>query len=348
MTLLSVLDQSPIRSGATPADAVNETLALAEATERLGYHRYWLAEHHSSGGLAGTTPEILIGQVAARTSRLRVGSGGVMLSHYSPLKVAENFRMLETLFPGRIDLGIGRAPGSDQLTASALASGPGSLGVEHFPGQVRDVIGYLNGALPSEHPFANVRAMPEGPTNPEVWMLGSSDSSAAMAAYFGCAFSFAHFINAQGGETVMDYYRENFKPSDTLAEPRGSIGVFVICADTETEAERLAKSRNLWLLRLYRGETFPVPTIEEAEAYPYTERELAVVRHARQRTIAGTPEEVRDRLNELGQLYGVDEFVVVTICHDFSARLRSYELLADAFDLTPQDAAAVQPEAASA
>ena len=340
MTVLSVLDQSPIRSGATPADAVRETLTLAQTVERLGYHRYWLAEHHSSGGLAGSTPEILIGQVAARTSELRVGSGGVMLSHYSPLKVAENFRMLETLYPGRIDLGIGRAPGSDQLTAMALAHGPGALGVEHFPAQVRDVIGYLNGELPDDHPFRNVRAMPEGPTTPEMWMLGSSDQSAALAAYFGCAFSFAHFINADGGDQVMAYYREKFQPSEALAVPRGSIGVFVICADTEAEAQRLAKSRELWLLRLYRGETNPVPTIEEAEAYPYTDRERAIVRHSSARTIAGAPEQVRDRLLDLGRLYGIDEFVVVTICHDFGARLRSYELLAAVFEIEPRESRA--------
>ncbi len=335
MTLLSVLDQSPIRAGVTPADAINETLRLAQAVEGWGYHRYWLAEHHSSGGLAGSTPEILIGQVAARTTTLRVGSGGVMLSHYSALKVAENFRMLETLFPGRIDLGIGRAPGSDRMTAMALAQGPGSLGIEHFPGQIRDLMGYITGSLPEDHPFARIEAMPSGPTNPELWLLGSSDQSAGYAAYFGCAFSFAHFIVAEGGWDVMRYYRDNFQPSDSLAEPRGSIGVFVICADTEAEAVHLTKSRDLWMLRLTRGETMPVPTIEEAESYPYTERERAIVRHNSGRTIAGDPGQVRDRLLELGGLYGIDEFVVVTICHDFEARLRSYELLAEAFGLTP-------------
>ena len=178
MPVLSVLDQSPIRSGGTAADAVAETIELARACERWGYHRYWLAEHHSSRGLAGSTPEILIGQVAARTSRMRVGAGGVMLSHYSALKVAENFRMLETLYPGRIDLGIGRAPGSDPRTARALAHGPGALGVEHFPEQIADLIGYVHGELPQGHPFRGVRAMPEGPTMPEVWLLGSSGESA--------------------------------------------------------------------------------------------------------------------------------------------------------------------------
>ncbi len=333
MTRLSVLDQSPIRGGATAADAVRETIELARLTDRLGYHRYWLAEHHSSGGLAGSSPEILVGHVAAETKRIRVGSGGVMLSHYSALKVAENFRMLETLHPGRIDLGIGRAPGSDQLTAMALAHGPGALGIDQFPAQIRDVIGYLEGALPADHPFARITAMPSGPTAPEVWLLGSSDQSAAMAAHFGCAFSFAHFIVDRGGDTVMRGYREQFRPSTALAEPTGSIGVFVICADTDDEAQRLRKSRDLWLLRLYRGETQPVPTVEEAESYPYTERERAIVEHNRGRTIAGTPDQVRERLDELGRRYGIEEFVVVTICDRFEARLRSYELLAEVFGL---------------
>src|SRR5262247_58638 len=169
MLRLGVLDQSPVRSGGSVSDAIHETLELAELCDRLGYHRYWLAEHHSTPGLAGSSPEVLIGQVAARTSRLRVGSGGVMLSHYSPLKVAESFRVLETLFPGRIDLGLGRAPGSDSLTARALAHGPGALGIEHFPRQIVDLRGYLGGTLEPEHPFARVRAMPEGPTMPELW-----------------------------------------------------------------------------------------------------------------------------------------------------------------------------------
>ena len=336
VAVLSVLDQSPVRRGAAPADAVGETLLLAEAAERLGFHRYWLAEHHASAGLAGSSPEILIGQVAARTRAMRVGSGGVMLSHYSSFKVAENFRMLETLFPGRIDLGIGRAPGSDRLTAMALAHGPGALGIEHFPAQIRDLIGHLDGSLADDHPFARVRAMPSGPTSPELWLLGSSDQSAAMAAHFGCAFSFAHFIADRGGDLVMRAYRERFRASDVLAEPRGSIGVFVVCADTEAEALRLARSRDLWLLRLYRGETSPVPDVEEAEAYPYTDRELAIVRANRSRTIAGAPEQVRARLREIGARYGVDEFVVVTICDRFEARLRSYELLAQVFDLPPR------------
>jgi luciferase family oxidoreductase group 1 len=329
---LSVLDQSPIRSGGTGADAIHETLELAQVCERLGYHRYWLAEHHSSRGLAGTSPEVLIGQVAARTSRIRVGSGGVMLSHYSALKVAEQFRVLETLFPGRIDLGIGRAPGSDQRTAWALASG-GGRDIEQFPRQIADVVAWLHDRLPDQHPFGGVRAMPAGPTAPEVWLLGSSDASALYAADQGLAFSFAHFINADGGPEVTRLYRERFCPSPELAAPLASVAIWAVCADTEEEARRLARCRELSLLRLYTGRYGPFPSVEEAETFPYTARDLAIIEHARGRTVAGTPEAVREQLETMARLYEVDELVVVTITHDFKARVRSYELLADAFGL---------------
>ncbi|HEX5814996.1 MAG TPA: LLM class flavin-dependent oxidoreductase [Methylomirabilota bacterium] len=335
MARLSVLDQSPVRSGAKPADAIRETLALAEACDRLGYTRYWLAEHHSTPALAGSAPEVLIGQVAARTSGIRVGSGGVMLQHYSPLKVAESFRVLETLFPGRIDLGLGRAPGSDQLTARALA-GPAGGSPEYFPQQVRDLLAWLSGELAPEHPFAKVRAMPTGDGVPEVWLLGSSDQSAALAAHFGTAFAFAHFINADGGAAITRAYAREFKPSPLLAEPTASIAVFVVCAETEDEAERLAKSRDLFIARLYTGRGGRYPSAAGAEAHPYTPWERQIVEHARQRRVAGTPAQCRERLETLTQEYGVDEIVVVTITETPATRLRSYELFARAFELPPR------------
>ena len=340
MVRLSVLDQSPIRSGGTPADAIGETLRLAELADRLGYHRYWLAEHHASRGLAGSSPEILIGAVAARTHNLRVGSGGVMLSHYSALKVAESFRVLETLYPGRIDLGIGRAPGSDQRTARALAHGPGALGIEHFPTQVRDVIGYLHDDLPPGHQFAGIQAMPTGPTAPEVWLLGSSDESATMAAHFGTAFSFAHFINAGYSREVVRLYRRHFRPSSHLAAPRVSLGVFAICADSGEEAARLGKSRSLFIARLYTGQHGPYPSVEEAERHLWTPHELAIAEHARDRSIVGTPGGVRERLLRLAEEHEAEELVVVTITHDVGARVRSYELLAEAFGLAGASARA--------
>jgi len=339
---LSVLDQSPIRSGRTPADAIQETLQLAAAVDRLGYHRYWLAEHHSSEGLAGSAPEILIGQVAARTSQIRVGSGGVMLSHYSALKVAESFRVLETLFPGRIDLGIGRAPGSDRRTAMALAHGPGALGIESFPAQVRDVILWLHDRVRDGHPFASVRAMPVGPSAPEVWLLGSSADSATYAAHFGTAFSFAHFINANGGDEITGMYRHYFQPSEWLPEPKVSVGVFVICADTEEEALRLRLSRDLSIAKRYSGAGGgPYPTVAEARQHLWTPHQLAIAEQNRNRAIVGTPEQVRDRLVALAAEFEADELVVVTITEDEQSRLRSYELLAEVFELPrPADSTA--------
>jgi luciferase family oxidoreductase group 1 len=330
--ILSVLDQSPVRSGASPADAVRETLELAEAADRLGYHRYWLAEHHSTSALAGSCPEVLIGQVAGRTARLRVGAGGVMLSHWSPLKVAEQFRMLETLFPGRIDLGLGRAPGSDQLTARALAYGP-VRGPDLYPRQVLDLLAWLDDALPDGHPFAGVKATPRTPAAPDIWLLGSSDESAILAAGFGTAFSFAHFISSEGSVDAVRAYRERFEPSKRLGAAQASVAVFVVCADTEAEAVRLAKSRELFIVRLYTGRGGPYPTVDEAERYEYSMRERMIVEHARRRCIAGAPEQVRERLAAFAAEHGVGELVIVTITEDAKTRRRSYELLADAFGL---------------
>jgi luciferase family oxidoreductase group 1 len=331
---VGILDQSPVRSGGTPAEAIHETLELARAADRWGYHRYWLAEHHSTPGLAGASPEVLIAQVAAVTGRIRVGSGGVMLSHYSALKVAEQFRMLETLFPGRIDLGIGRAPGSDQRTARVLRHGPGAMGIEHFPRQLEDLVAFLHDDLPAAHPWRGVHAMPSGPSVPEVWLLGSSDESARLAAQLGAAFSFAHFINDLGGAEVTRAYREWFRPSPDLAAPRSSVAAFAVCAQTEEQARRLARSRDLFIVRLYTGRPGPYPSVEEAEAYPYNAQELAIAQHASRRSVVGTPEQVRERLLGLVAQYQADELVVVTITHDFKARLRSYELLAEALDLS--------------
>ncbi len=336
MIRLSVLDQSPIRSGSTPAQAIAESIELAKACERWGYHRYWVAEHHSSEGLAGAAPEILAARLAAATATMRVGTGGVMLSHYSPLKVAEQFRMLETLYPGRIDLGIGRAPGSDYVTARALAQGPGALGIEEFPRQVQDLLAYLRDEIPHGHPFAGVSAQPRGATMPEPWLLGSSDQSALYAAYLGCFFSFAHFITDRNGPAIMAAYRENFRPSVWLDAPVGSIGVSVICAERVEEADRLAKSRDLSRLRLEQGLLGPVPSIEEAEAYDYSREERLRIAFNRQRQVIGDPAQCKAQLLALGEKYGVEEFVAVTITYDFAARLKSYELLACEFGLTPR------------
>jgi luciferase family oxidoreductase group 1 len=330
---LGVLDQSPVRSGGTPADAVHETLELAELADRLGYHRYWLAEHHSTPGLAGSCPEILVGPVAARTSRIRVGTGGVMLTHYSPLKVAEQFRMLETLYPGRIDLGLGRAPGSDGRTARALRGWGDLAELSRYPERVAELAALLRDDVPPGHPLAGVRAMPGGPGAPELWLLGSSDASAACAAALGAAFSFAHFISDHQGAAITRAYRAAFRPSSLRETPRASVAAFVVCAETAAEARRLARSRELFTLRLRTGRPGLYPTVEEAEAYPYAPAEWAVVEDVRRRMVTGTPAEVGERLRALAAEYAADEVVVVTITHDPKARRRSYELVAEALGL---------------
>jgi luciferase family oxidoreductase group 1 len=329
---LSVVDQSPIREGGTAADAIAETIELAKATERWGYTRFWLAEHHSTSGFAGSSPEILITRIAAETSRIRVGSGGVMLSHYSPLKVAENFRILETMSPNRIDLGIGRAPGADGLTSAALAYGS-QVGMEFFGTRVADTLAFLTDTPPATHALAEVKATPRPGTVPQVWMLGSSDQSAALAAQFGLAFSFAHFITPHGGREIVEQYRTYFRPSRFYGVPKVSVGVFVLCADTEEEALRAAASRDLWRLRFEQGRLGPYPSPEDALAYPYTDEERALIGRRKTHSIIGAPEQVKQQMTEFADSYDTSELVVLTICYDFKARLRSYELLSELFEL---------------
>lgn len=329
---LSVLDQSPIISGHTPAQAVHETIRLAQAVEQLGYQRYWLAEHHSVAALADPCPEILVTRLAAATSRIRVGTGGVLLPYYSAFKVAEQFRMLEALFPGRIDLGIGRAPGGDQRTAMAMGEGR-YPGAEHFPEQVQYLIAYLDDTLPTGHPFAAVKAMPAGPTSPPVWLLGSSDYSGALAAQLGLRFAFAHFINPQGGDAVMREYKQRYQPSAREPMAHALLCVFVICAKTDAEAERLAASIDLRRLNMEYGVNAPVPTYEEAARYVYTEADRQRIARQRRRLVLGTPGTVRSRLEELQAAYEADELMIITITGDYSSRLTSYELVAQACGL---------------
>lgn len=338
---LSVLDQSPVISGHTPAQAVRETIRLAQAAERLGYHRYWLAEHHALAALGDPCPEILATRVAAETSRIRVGTGGVLLPYYSPLKVAEQFRMLEALYPGRIDLGIGRAPGGDQMTTLAMGEGR-YPSAEHFSEQVQYVVAYLDDAMPHGHPFAGVKAMPAGPTAPQVWLLGSSDYSGALAASLGLRFAFAHFISAEGGDIVMRDYRQRYEPSAREPTPHALLCVFAICAETEQEAERLSASIALRRLNTDHGVNAPVPNHDEVKAYRYTDSDQRRMAHHGRRVVHGTPERVYSRLLELQEQYAADELMVITITGDYESRLRSYELLAGAFNLCQPDAAPVR------
>jgi luciferase family oxidoreductase group 1 len=327
---LGILDQSPVLAGAAPRDAVHETIALAREAERLGYHRYWLAEHHAMRGLADPAPEILLARIAAETSRMRVGTGGVLLPHYSALKVAEQFRMLEALAPGRIDLGIGRAPGGSQRVSMALES----RDVRDFPAQVRDLCDYLDGTMPEEHPFAKLTAMPSGETSPEVWLLGSSDYSASLAAQFGLPFAFAHFISGDA-EPVTRMYRRHFRPSSRLSEPRVILCVAAIAAPTPEEAEELAATIDLWRLRIRNGVDLPVPSLDEARAYPYTPSDRDEITYNRRRLTLGAPNAVRERIETLSARHEADEAMILTITPDYASRTRSYALLADAFALAP-------------
>ncbi len=327
---LSVLDQSPIISGHAPAQAIAETIKLAQAAEQLGYYRYWLAEHHALAALADPCPEILVTRVAAATSTIRVGTGGVLLPYYSPLKVAEQFRMLEALYPRRIDLGIGRAPGGDQTTALAMGEGR-YPGADNFPDQVQYLVAYLDDALPADHPFAKVKAMPAGPTAPEVWLLGSSDYSGALAAQLGLRFAFAHFISADGGDQVMRDYKHKFQPSPRESTPQALLTVFVICAETDAEAERRAASIDLRRLNMDYGINAPVPSQHEAETRAYTEVERTRMAYHRRRVVLGAPQTVQARLLALQQQFEADELMVITITGDYRTRLESYQRLAEVF-----------------
>lgn len=329
---LTVLDQSPIRFGGTAYDAIAETLELASLCEKLGYQRFWVSEHHASEGLAGCSPEVLLARIGAVTSTIRIGSGGVMLPHYSPYKVAENFKLLEIMFPGRIDLGVGRAPGSDQYTAAALGYGS-PVGAQYFPNKVADLQALLNDQPPPTPGMEQARACPPVTVVPDLWMLGSSDDSALLAASMGLPYSFAYFINANISDDIFRLYRQRFQAQSTGSQAYTNLGVFVICADTEEEAMRLSRSRDLWYIQFASNPKGPpIPTPEQAAEYPYNADQLAFISSNRKQMVVGTPEQVKEKLLALVQRFGADELNIVSITHDFSARCRSYELLADCWN----------------
>jgi luciferase family oxidoreductase group 1 len=327
---LSVLDHSHINEGRTVQDTLAETVKLAQETEKLGYHRYWVSEHHASQSLASSSPEILIAHIAAHTERIRVGSGGVMLPHYSPYKVAENFRLLEALHPGRIDAGLGRAPGGMPWATRALQEHKYTT-IDQYPHQVEDLRGYLHDDLPPEHRFGRLIAYPRIETAPELWLLGSSDESAKIAASQGNAYAFAHFFGV-GGEEAIRYYFDHFRPSAYNETAKALAAVMVICAETEEEANRLASSSELFFLKLLSGMELPYfPSVETALSYTYNETESQFVRQARGRRFIGTPQQVKRQLSELAERLQLDELMVVSPIHDFSARIQSYRYLAEAF-----------------
>jgi len=330
---LSILDQSPLIGDATPAEALKQTVELAKQAEKWGYHRFWVSEHHFSNRLAGSSPEVILGHLSAVTSHIRIGSGGVMLPHYSAYKVAENFRVLEALAPGRIDLGIGRAPGGMPISSIALHHGERKRLGDHYPEQIEELKVYLHDLADEFYPLPHLTASPKVETAPEVWMLGSSGGSARLAAKAGAGYTFALFINGEGGEDSVEQYINRFEPSVFGDEPRVSLAVFVLCAETEEQAEKLAVSLDLSLLANEQGLNLGgFPSYEEAQAYSYSPYEQKRVAANRQRMVVGTPASVKKQLTTLAKAYRTDELIAVTITHHLQDRLTSYRLLKEAFD----------------
>jgi luciferase family oxidoreductase group 1 len=327
---LSALDLVPVTQGSNSGQAVERSLDLAVELDRLGYRRLWYAEHHNMPAIASTSPSLLIALAAERTQNIRVGSGGVMLPNHPPLQVAESFKLLESRYPGRIDLGLGRAPGTDQVTALALRRSREALLANDFPDQLSELLDFGTG-LQRSHPFVGVTAYPEEVVLPPVWLLGSSDFSAALAAKLGLGFAFAAHFSPDRPDRPMLAYRQAFQASDYLDAPQAILAVSAICAETTEEAERLASSMQLSWVRLRSGRPSKIPSPEEALAYPYTEQERAVVHAYRDLQIVGTPSTVRQRIESLVQRTQADEVMVTTVTHDPAARLQSYRLLAEAF-----------------
>ncbi|MER7331858.1 MULTISPECIES: LLM class flavin-dependent oxidoreductase [unclassified Micromonospora] len=320
---LSVLDLAPVAAGATAGEALRHTTELARRTEELGYHRFWVAEHHNMPGIASSAPAVLLAHLAAHTSTIRLGSGGVMLPNHAPLVVAEQFGTLDALHPGRIDLGIGRAPGTDQVTALALRRTMEGLSAEGFPRELADLMNYFTGERPGP-----ITATPGRGQQPAIWLLGSSGFSAQLAGMLGLPFSFAHHFSSQHTLPALALYRQSFRPSKWLAEPYAMVAVNAVCADTDERAEWLAGPSALSLLRLRSGRPGPLATPDEAAAYQYTEVEREFVRQRREGQAMGSPETVRRQLGELLARTGADELMLTTLVYDVADRVRSYELIA--------------------
>jgi len=331
---LGVLDQTPVSEGSTAAQALRNSIDLAELAERLGYHRYWVAEHHGGGLVAGPSPEVLIGPIAAATTRMRVGSGGVMLPHYSPLKVAESFGVLAGLFPGRIDLGIGRAAGTDPMTTHALQRDRSHTLPDDFPDQLAELLAYFERGFPAGHLARLAETLPGEPEVPEPWLLGSSEQSAIWAGELGLRYAFADFINPRGAP-IAETYRRGFVAGKRLAEPRLAVAVRAVVAATEEEAQRLSASWRMAFDLLRRGRLVAVPPPEKAQRYLELHAEEREGSGEDRRRLTGTPAQVGAEIEEIAAAYGAEEAIVVTITHDHEARRRSYELLAAEFGLVP-------------
>jgi len=334
---LSIIDQSPVPAGLTAADAMRNTIELARVADRLGYERYWIAEHHATRAFASSAPEVLMARVAAETSGIRVGSGAVLLPHYSPFKVAETFRVLHALYPDRIDLGIGRAPGGGPLETFALRRDRGREFPDDFPDQLVELLAFLRCSFPADHPFSRIEVTPDMPGAPEVWLLGSSPWSANAAAQLGLPYAFAHFINPEPTRAAIDYYREHVAAVNASAASRTILSLGAICAETEAEAHRLYASLRLRRLLRHTGDRGPIPTPEDASArLEGTDDAPSDDDGEWPRYVVGTPEHVHGQLTGIAAELRVDELMVLTVVHDHQARLRSYRLLAEGFGLAPR------------
>ncbi len=344
-TPLSVLDLVTVGAGRTATDALRTSAALARLAESRGYHRYWVAEHHSMPGVASSSPAVILAHLAAHTDRIRLGSGGVMLPNHAPLVIAEQFGTLEALAPGRIDLGLGRAPGTDGATAAALrrTDNPHEA-ADAFPEQLAELTRFLDDDFPDGHPYRGIHAVPgpvqatspggvQSPHRPPVWLLGSSGFSARLAGLLGLPFAFAHHFSAQNTVPALDLYRETFRPSQVLSEPYALIGVSALATEDEREARRQVRAAALGMLRLRTGRPGLVPTPEEAEAHGFSPLESEFIDSWNANVIHGTPDEVRTGLDDLHKRTGADELMITANAHSGEVRLRSYELIADAYAL---------------
>ena len=333
MVPLSVLDLSPVAAGSSGAASLRNSIDLARLADQLGYSRYWLAEHHNLASIASSAPDIMIGQIAGATRHMRVGAGGVMLANHAPLIVAERFRVLEALFPGRIDLGLGRAPGTDPVTSYALRRRQQDAGDDDFLERLNELILFDSRAFPERHPFRGVHAMPQDVPLPPIWLLGSSGYSAQVAAAIGAGFAFAHHFAEYDAVLAMRSYRETFKRSSAFPNPHAILACAVVCADTDAQAQRLASTLDLNFIRRRRGEYLPLASPEEAQAFSYSTAERSLIARNRERLFVGDKEAVLSRLESLIADTGADEVMVTTMLYDHMARRHSYELLAQAFGL---------------
>lgn len=327
---LGILDQSIVRNGSSVQQAIQETIATAQLAEDLGYSRFWVSEHHNSEFIAGSTPEVLMVKLADATRHIRIGSGGIMLPNHSALKVAENFRMLETLFPGRIDLGMGRAPGTDRITSSIL-NPSNDFSESSYLRQLEHLQHFFRDTAGTERGF--IYATPQSPTIPMQWILSSSGGSSNIAARFGLGLAVAKFINGFVRPDVVETYRKNFRPSDQYAQPHAILSVFVLCGETEEEAAMMRKMMDFVLVEFERGKFGPFPDLEAVRNYRFSVGELERIRYNSGRIISGTKEEVKEQLTQLANQFEVDEIIISTMAHSMEARIRSFELISEAFNL---------------